>query len=206
MRCGLYLLTRETHDDDALAAVVDAALDGGAVLVQYRDKSRDAARRLRQARRLAALCAARGVPLVINDDLALARESGAAGVHLGRDDGPPGAARAALGAGAIVGVSCYDALGNAEAARREGASYVAFGAFFASGTKPGARRAEPALLAAARALPLPKVAIGGITPDNARVLVDAGADLLAVCAAIFDAPDPRATARAFAELYESPPT
>ena len=200
---GLYLITRESSDDAALLAVVESALAGGAALVQYRDKSRDAARRLRQSRALVALCASRGVPLVVNDDVSLARDSGAAGVHLGRGDATPRAARATLGADAIVGVSCYDSGSHAEDAVRGGASYVAFGAFFASGTKPGARRAEPALLVAARALPVPKVAIGGITPDNAHALVAAGADLIAVCGAIFDAPDPRATARAFTALYDA---
>ncbi len=203
MRRGLYLLTRETDDDAALAATVGAALEGGAVLVQYRDKSRDSARRARQARALVALCAARDVPLVVNDDIELAHAAGAAGVHVGRDDAPLALARAALGPGAIVGVSCYDALASAEDAVAAGASYVAFGSFFASPTKPGARRAPLALLAAARHLIVPKVAIGGITPDNAAALVAAGADLLAVSSAIFDARDPRAVAQRFASLYKT---
>ena len=200
MRHGLYLLTRESGDDAALLATVRAALDGGAVLLQYRDKSGDSPRRVRQAQALRALAAEYRVPLVVNDDVALARAVCAAGVHLGRDDVPLAAARDALGPDAIIGVSCYDSLARAEDAVRGGASYVAFGSFFASPTKPGAARAPLALLAAARALPLPKVAIGGITPENAAALVAAGADLLAVSSAIFDAPDPRGCAHALASL------
>jgi thiamine-phosphate pyrophosphorylase len=127
-------------------------------------------------------------------------------VHVGRDDASLAEARAALGPAAIVGVSCYDDLGRAAEAAASGASYVAFGSFFASPTKPGARRASPSLLADARHLAVPKVAIGGLTPDNAPALVAAGADLLAVSSAIFDAPDPRAAARAFAALYQRTPT
>lgn len=203
---GLYLLTRETADDAGLRRTVRAALEGGAMLVQYRDKSRDAVRRRVQASTLLALCREFLVPLVVNDDVALARDVGADGVHLGREDAALAEARAALGPTAIVGVSCYDELGRAEEAAAQGASYVAFGSFFASPTKPGARRAPPALLAAARQLALPKVAIGGLTPDNAAALVAAGADMLAVSSAIFDASDPRAAARAFAALYQRNPT
>jgi thiamine-phosphate pyrophosphorylase len=202
MRRGLYFLTRETADDAALLAAAGAALDGGATLLQYRDKSGDPARRLRQACALVALCDAFGVPLIVNDDAALARDAGAAGVHLGRDDVPVAAARTLLGGGAIIGVSCYDTLERAFDALRDGADYLAFGSFFASPTKPGAPRADPALLGTARALPLPKVAIGGITPENAGSLVAAGADLVAVSSAILDAPDPRAAARAIASLFD----
>ena len=203
---GLYLLTRETADDARLRGTVRAALEGGAMLVQYRDKSRDAVRRRVQASSLLALCREFLVPLIVNDDVALARAVGADGVHVGRDDASLAEARAALGPAAIVGVSCYDDLDRANDAAANGASYVAFGSFFASPTKPGARRASPSLLADARHLAVPKVAIGGLTPDNAAALVAAGADLLAVSSAIFDAPDPRAAARAFAALYQRTPT
>lgn len=202
IRRGLYLLTRDTRGTRALLDVVRAAIDGGAVLVQYRDKSGDAALRATQLRALVALGRATGVPIVVNDDVALARECGADGVHLGRDDAPLIDARRALGAGAIVGVSCYGELDRARAAARGGASYVAFGSFHASPTKPDATRAGIALLAAARSLALPVVAIGGITPENGAALVAAGADLLAVSSAVIDAPDPRAVARALASLFD----
>ncbi|MCE5231750.1 MAG: thiamine phosphate synthase [Mizugakiibacter sp.] len=178
-----------------------AALDGGATLLQYRDKTADAPRRLREAQALAQLCADRGVPLIVNDDIELAAAVGAAGVHLGEHDDDIAAARARLGADAIVGVSCYDSARRARQLAAAGADYLAFGAFFPSSTKPAARRAAPALLREARALGLPLVAIGGITPDNGGTLVEAGADYLAVIAAVFGAADVRAAARRFADLF-----
>jgi thiamine-phosphate pyrophosphorylase len=200
-RRGLYWITAQTADTAALLARADAVLRGGAVLVQYRDKSTIAGRRREQATALRALCAAHGVPLLVNDDVALAAAVGAAGVHLGADDGTIAAARSALGAGAIVGVSCYDNLARARMLAAQGADYLAFGAFFPTTTKVAPRRATPALLREAAALGLPRVAIGGITPDNAGPLVEAGADLLAVVGALADAPDPEAVARRFASLF-----
>jgi thiamine-phosphate pyrophosphorylase len=139
------------------------------------------------------------VPLIVNDDIELARIVGADGVHLGRDDASIDAARAVLGAGALIGVSCYDDLSRALTAERAGASYVAFGSFFASEVKPGAVRAPIDLLRRARmALALPIVAIGGITADNAAQLVASGADAVAVISALFHAADSRAAAHAFA--------
>jgi thiamine-phosphate pyrophosphorylase len=201
--CGLYLLTPEMADTAALLRLVDAAIAGGTALVQYRDKSANGQRRLQQAMQLRDLCRAHGVPLVVNDDAALAQAVGAAGVHLGADDGDIAAARDLLGADAIIGASCYDSLDRAAAMAAAGADYLAFGSFFPSPTKPAARRAEPALLREAARFGKPRVAIGGITPDNARALVDAGADLLAVLSAVVDAADPRAAAQAFARLYRT---
>jgi thiamine-phosphate pyrophosphorylase len=200
-RRGLYLITRETPESGELLRVVASAVDGGAVMVQYRDKSGDPARRRAQARTLCAFCHASGVPFVVNDDLALAREVGADGVHVGEQDATTADARATLGPDAIIGASAYDQLDLAIAAQAAGASYVAFGSFFDSPTKPNPRRPPPSLLTRAAALGLPRVAIGGITVDNARRLVEAGADLVAVISAIFDAPDPRAAARRFATLF-----
>lgn len=196
---GLYVITDGPRDD--LLDAVARALAGGARLVQYRDKTADAARRLAEARALKALCAAHGVPLIVNDDIALAQAAGADGVHLGEHDGSLAQARAQLGERAIIGVSCYDSLARARAAAAEGASYVAFGAFFPSPTKPRARRADPGLLRQSAALGVPRVAIGGITADNARPLVDAGADYLAVISAVFGAADIAAAARRLADLY-----
>ena len=203
LRHGLYLLTPETTDTPALLRLVGAAIAGGAVLVQYRDKSVDGPRRLQQAAQLQALCRAQGVPLIVNDDAKLAQAVGAAGVHLGEHDGDIAAAKALLGADAIIGASCYDSLDRAAALAAAGADYLAFGSFYPSPTKPAARRAEPTLLRAAARFGKPRVAIGGITPDNALALVEAGADLLAVISAVSDAADPRAAAQAFARLYQT---
>ena len=196
---GLYAITDGPRID--LLEVVAQALAGGARVLQYRDKTADAARRHAEAAALKQLCDTHAVPLIVNDDVALAVAVGAAGVHLGRDDDDVAAARAALGAGAIIGVSCYDSLERARAAAAAGADYVAFGAFFPSPTKPQAVRASLDLLRQSATLGVPRVAIGGITPDNAPSLVEAGADFLAVISAVFAAPDVCAAAQRFARLY-----
>jgi thiamine-phosphate pyrophosphorylase len=197
---GLYAISDGPRADllDACAA----ALAGGAAILQYRDKSADHARRREEAAALQALCARHGVPLIVNDDVELAAAVGAAGVHLGEDDAALAAARARLGAGAIIGVSCYDSLERARQMAAAGADYLAFGAFFASPTKPHARAATPELLRAARAFGKPLVAIGGITADNAPSLIEAGADAVAVISALFGARDVHAAARRFAGLFE----
>jgi len=199
---GLYAITPEDADTGRLARKVQAALDGGASLVQYRSKSPDAAARRDQGLRLLGLCRRAGVPLIINDDLELALAIGADGVHLGREDGDVAAARARLGADRLLGVSCYDRLELAIAAVAAGADHVAFGSAFASPTKPGAVRAPPELYAQARArLRVPIVAIGGITPENAQLVIEAGADAVAVITALFDAEDIAAAAAAFRGLF-----
>ncbi|HET7932149.1 MAG TPA: thiamine phosphate synthase [Rhodanobacteraceae bacterium] len=198
---GLYAVTNGPRHD--LLAAVRAALEGGAAMLQYRDKTDDHTRRLAEARELAALTGEFGAPLIINDDVGLALASGAQGVHLGEDDTGIATARTALGSAAIIGVSCYDSLQRARDAAAAGASYLAFGAFFPTTTKTVTRRATPALLREARALGLPLVAIGGITPDNGGPLIAAGADFLAVVSALFGASDVRAAARQFAALFPS---
>lgn len=199
---GLYVITDGPRPD--LIPVVAQALAGGARVLQYRDKTRDHERRLTEARAIRALCAARQVPMIINDDVALAQAAGAAGVHLGEDDGDLAAARALLGQDAIIGVSCYDSLERARQLAAAGADYIAFGAFFPSPTKPHARRASFDLLRQSAALGIPRVAIGGITPDNGGSLIDAGADYLAVISAVFGDPDVRGAATRFAQLFTSP--
>jgi thiamine-phosphate pyrophosphorylase len=203
LRRGLYAVTPDIDDTRRLLALVDAVLAGGAAMLQYRGKSHDAALRRTQAAALADRCRAAGVPLIINDNPRLALDVGASGVHLGREDPSVAEARAIL-PGGIVGVSCYDDFTLAERAAEAGADYVAFGSFFPSATKPDAVRAGSALLARAATLrPRPAiVAIGGITPANARALVDAGCDLLAVIQSLFGAPDPAAAASEFRRLYE----
>jgi thiamine-phosphate pyrophosphorylase len=174
-------------------------------MVQYRSKGVDARCRRQQAGRLAELCGVEGALLIINDDVALARELSADGVHLGREDMSVADARAALGSRALIGVSCYDSLARAREAQREGADYVAFGSFFPSGVKPGAVRAPLELLRAARVvIDLPVVAIGGITPENGRAVVEAGADALAVISSLFQVPDSYLTAQAFTAMFEAP--
>jgi thiamine-phosphate pyrophosphorylase len=181
---------------------VEQAIAGGARMVQFRDKSSDAHERLRAARALLSVCHAAGVPLIINDDLDLAQKIGADGVHLGRDDADPSEARARLGPRAIVGVSCYDRFERAVDAQESGADYAAFGRFFPSTTKPLAVQATPGLLRRARPrLTVPLVAIGGITPENGRSLVRAGADMLAAVDAVFGQRDIRAAAAAFTRLF-----
>ena len=199
---GLYVITDGPRPD--LFQVVAQALAGGARLLQYRDKTGDYERRLTEARAIRALCAARQVPLIINDDVGLAQAAGAAGVHLGEEDGDVAAARAVLGKDAIIGVSCYDSLARARELTAAGADYIAFGAFFPSPTKPHARRASFDLLRQSAALGVPRVAIGGITPDNGQSLIDAGADYLAVISAVFGDPDVRGAATRFAQLFTTP--
>lgn len=199
---GVYAITPETSDTERLLAQAEAALQGGVAAVQYRDKSGDVARRHEQASELVTLCRRYGVPLIVNDDLRLADLCGADGVHLGRDDGSLREARIILGPGKLVGASCYQSLEHALAAQAAGADYVAFGSFFASSTKPAALRASIELLhAAATRIRVPITAIGGIALANASALIDAGADTLAILSALFDAPDTRAAAQAFNQLF-----
>jgi len=200
---GLYAVTPDLADTAELTARVAAALAGGAAAIQYRNKVADAALRHAQAHALARLHALRGGLLIVNDDAALAAEIGADGVHVGEDDASIAAAREIVGPDRLVGASCYNDLGRARAAVAAGADYIAFGSFFASAVKPNARRAELELLASARALDVPVVAIGGITADNASSLVGAGADAVAVITAVFDAPDVEVAARAIAARFPS---
>ena len=198
---GVYAVTPEHRSGAELTGAVAAAVENGVRAVQYRDKSSDPARRRRDAVALLAVCRPHGVPLIVNDDVELALATGADGVHLGRDDQGLAAARARLGDGAIIGISCYDEAERALAAARSGADYVAFGSFFPSVTKPGAVRATTELVAAVRPrIEVPIVAIGGITADNAPPLLESGVDHLAVVNAIFGAPDIGRAARRLVEL------
>lgn len=199
---GLYLVTPDERDTGRLRERV-APLLAHAALLQYRNKRADDALRQAQARVLQDLCSASGVPLIVNDSPRLALEAGASGVHLGEDDPGIVEARALLGDDAVIGVSCYDSIAAARRAVAGGADYVAFGAFFPSSSKPGQRRrASAELLQDARSLGVPRVAIGGITPDNAATPIAAGADLVAVIAGVFDAADPVLAARRIAALFD----
>lgn len=202
---GLYAITDSTLlADDRLLPYAEAALRGGARLLQYRDKSDNAATRLREADALRELCERHGATLVINDDAELAARLGV-GLHLGQEDGSLAAARALLGRRTIIGATCHASIELAEQARREGASYVAFGRFFNSSTKPGAPAATLEMLQQARQhIALPIVAIGGVTLDNTPQLIACGASLVAVVHALFaadSASEVERRARAFSALF-----
>ena len=200
---GLYAVTPDSDDTAALLAMTEAAIAGGARLVQYRHKTAGTVLRRAQAVALLELCRRHDTLFIVNDHVELAVEIGAPGVHIGRDDGLLQSARARLGPGVVIGVSCYREMARARAAAQDGADYIAFGGFYPSRVKPGAGGASPSLLTEARALGLPVVAIGGITPDNAPSLIDAGADAVAVITALYAAPDVEAAARRFSNLFES---
>ncbi|WP_028241743.1 thiamine phosphate synthase [Stutzerimonas azotifigens] len=205
---GLYAITdSQLLAGGRLLPYVEAALRGGARLLQYRDKSTDQARRLREAEALRDLCARYDATLIVNDDAELAARLNV-GLHLGQEDGSLPAARALLGRHAIIGATCHARLDLAERAAAEGANYIAFGRFFNSNTKPGAPAATVELLEQARQrFDLPIVAIGGVTLDNAPGLIARGADLVAVIHALFVADSPAEVerrARAFAALFATP--
>lgn len=204
MKAQLYGITPESllTDEPALFAAVEAALDGGMTRLQYRAKRLPAAQKQRQAAQLRRLCRAYGARFIVNDDIELAHSAEADGVHLGRNDGAIADARRLLGPDALIGASCYNRLDLAIRALEQGADHVAFGRFYPSLSKPDAVQADPVLLTEARqALDCPICAIGGITPANARPLVEQGADLLAVIEGLFSAGDIRARARQFLQTW-----
>ena len=199
---GLYAITPDLDDTPELLAKVDAALAGGARLLQYRNKTASSALRLVQGRALLALCWNYQVPLIINDHLDLALALDAHGLHVGAEDSSAADARKQLGPAKILGVSCYGRIENALAATEAGATYVAFGGFFPSTVKPGTTRTPIGLLREAkRQLTLPLVAIGGVTPENAPQLIDAGADSVAVISALFTSGDVKRSAQDFSGLF-----
>jgi thiamine-phosphate pyrophosphorylase len=201
---GLYAIADTQYLDDArLLPAVGEAIAGGARVIQYRDKSHDMTARLAQAKKIVVLCRQHDVLFIVNDDVTLAKQLQAAGVHLGREDASLAQARAQLGPQAIIGVSCYNELARAVKAQAEGADYVAFGSFFPSRTKPQAVRAGLELLCEAKQkLHIPVVAIGGITPENGAHLLAAGADALAVIEGVFGQNDVRAAAERYTRLFK----
>lgn len=202
---GLYAVTPDIADTRELLAKVEAALAGGARLLQYRNKAASPALRLVQGRALLALCRVYQVPLIINDHLELALALDADGLHLGMEDGSLSEARVGLGPAKILGASCYDRIENALEAGHLGADYVAFGSFFPSNVKPGAVRPPFALLKEAKQrLSLPVVAIGGVTLESAPQLISAGADGVAVISALFAAGDVKLAAQRLSALFSRP--
>lgn len=201
---GLYAITPDWDDTARLATVTEAVLKGGCRLLQYRNKTATSCHRDEQAVALRGLTRRYAARLIVNDDLDLALACEADGVHLGADDGDLAEARRRLGPERLVGASCYQSLALAEAAARAGADYVAFGSFYASPTKPLAKRADPSLIGAARARTgLPVCCIGGIDLGNAAPLVTGGADLLAVISGVYNSPDPERASRDFTKLFET---
>ncbi|MGB8339777.1 MAG: thiamine phosphate synthase [Burkholderiales bacterium] len=198
---GLYAITKQTENTPQLLADVRAALDGGARIIQYRDKSKHTALRIDQASQLHALCKLYNAAFIVNDDVNLAKAVDADGVHLGELDDKLEKARSKM-PGKLIGVSCYNQLDRAVEAEEGGADYVAFGSFFPSNSKPDAVRAPLELLRTAwQHISVPIVAIGGITVNNATELIDAGADAVAVVRAVFDAEDVMYAARNFSQLF-----
>lgn len=198
---GLYAIV----DGDYLTPAempqrLQPVLDAGCRIIQYRDKQADAKRRYQCAVALQAQCQRAGASFIVNDDLELALRLGC-GVHLGSDDSDIAAARQRLGSETIIGVSCYNQLSLAESAVKNGASYIAFGAFFSSATKPNAVVATADLLQQAQHLKCPIVAIGGITPDNSAPLVAAGADMLAVISDLWQASDLARQVHCYQQLF-----
>ncbi len=198
---GLYAITPDWDDSARLFGAVAAALAGGARVLQYRNKHADRERRLEQALGLSALANKAGATFIVNDDVELALEVDADGVHLGETDGDIARARKRLGVRKLIGASCYNRLELAAPALAAGADHIAFGSVFSSTTKPSARRAPLDIFAQARHLKVPVVAIGGINTENAAQVIAAGAAAVAVISDLFEAGDVAAQARRFADLF-----
>lgn len=200
---GLYVITHHADKpQETLLQDVDDALLGGACVVQYRDKQSAREEKQRNALALASLCRERGALFIVNDDVELAQQTHADGVHLGEQDATLMAARAYLGPAKVIGVSCYGDIANARQAQSQGADYVAFGRFYPSTSKPQAAPCEPGILGQARrSIQIPVVAIGGITAENGAPLVEAGANMLAVIDGVFGQPDVMQAARRIAALF-----
>lgn len=199
---GLYLVTSPVRPVPRLASIVSAALDGGVSLVQFREKDPVPQDRTESARAVQGVCRAHGIPFLVNDDADLARRLDADGVHVGRGDTPPDAARSILGPSAIVGVTLYEEEGEEEAARRAEADYLAVGPFFPSPTKPQERVLPLRVLdGVVRRARLPVFAIGGITAERARLLAGHRIAGVAVVSAIMNAPDPKRAAQEILDAF-----
>ena len=200
---GLYAITPDIADTDLLLAKVEAVLQGGVNMLQYRNKTANHKLQTQQARAILPLCRQYNVPFIINDSVKLCLTLDADGVHLGADDGNLAEVRARLGASKILGASCYNRFDLALQAQKAGASYVAFGACFASNTKPNATKVGLELFEQAKKLQIPSVAIGGITLENAPSVILAGADAIAVVDALFNAADIVKTSQQFSQIFQA---
>jgi thiamine-phosphate pyrophosphorylase len=203
---GLYaIVDASVTPRDKLATLTKDVIQGGAVIVQYRDKHATPAQLLASAAEILPICRAANVPFLINDHPRYCIELNADGVHLGQDDISVASARAQLGPTKIIGASCYNDLELAKQAEQDGASYLAFGAIYSSSTKPNASPASLQTLSAAKEIiNLPLVAIGGITPDNGRQIVSAGADMIAAISGLTKHNSPAAAAQLYSNLFKAP--
>jgi thiamine-phosphate pyrophosphorylase len=201
---GLYLVTPDWDDTQKLLEVTEAGLRGGAALVQYRHKTASPALRKEQAAQLQALCRRYGRPFIVNDFVKLCIDLDADGIHVGGTDTAVAQVRAAVGPAKIVGATCYGSLQRAEHACQAGASYVAFGGFYPSLVKKYPSTTPLGIVNEAKQrIPLPNVVIGGMTPQNAQPLVSAGADMVAAISSVYQAKNPEAAAREFAQLFDT---
>jgi thiamine-phosphate pyrophosphorylase len=200
--CALYLISPLDAGGGFPDRLAQALAAGPVAAFQFRVKDVDQHEAARLAEPLQRICAQHDVAFIVNDSISLAKRLGADGVHLGQGDGDPKEARAALGPSAQIGVTCHDSRHLAMEAGEAGADYVAFGAFFPTNTKETLHRPEPSILSWWSTLfEVPCVAIGGITPENGRGLVEAGADFLAVSSAVWDHPEGAAAAvKAFEQI------
>ena len=199
---GLYLVTPDWDDTEKLLRISEQALQGGAVMLQYRHKTASAAQALEQAGALLTLCRRYGVPMIVNDNVELCMAIDADGMHVGGTDAAVATVRSALGDEKIVGASCYGSLELAQQAAAAGASYLAFGGFYPSQVKQYAVGTPPELIAQVKqAIALPVVVIGGMSLGNAAPLIAQGADMVAVISAVYAAAEPQAAAQAFTGLW-----
>ena len=199
---GLYAITPDSADLNTLIQKTKSAIEGGAFMVQYRSKIQDRDVKMQQCAAILRLCREYEIPCIVNDDVDMCRVLEADGVHLGEKDDNIAEVRHILGEDAIIGSSCYDQLDRAKSSQKEGASYVAFGAMFATSTKPNAPRASLALLKEAkREIQIPIVAIGGITVNNAHDVIKTGIDAIAVINSLYEAKSIKETAETFAKMF-----
>ncbi len=199
---GLYAIT--DYDRLSHAVILGKSreiLRAGTALLQFRNKKDKAVKLIQQARDLRILCRDFNVPFIVNDNLELALTIDADGIHIGEEDINYDEARRQLGNHKIIGISCYNDFKRATLAASSGADYIAFGAFFPTYSKKKTVRAKMTLLKEARGLNLPLVAIGGITPENGRSLLDAGADFLAVISGLYQAENSYNAARSYIKLF-----
>ena len=201
---GLYAITDEQLIPEGnFSLAIESALQGGARIIQYRDKSGNQEKRQQQASIVKTLCKQYQAICIINDDIELARTVNADGVHLGKHDTLISQARQALGKHAIIGISCYNDIDLAIAAEKNSADYVAFGAMFSSSTKPQAANAKMSLIAEAKQkLSIPVCAIGGITEKNIQQLIQHDVDMTAVINGLFSADDIREMALSLSRHFD----
>ena len=202
---GLYVITaQKLIPRDRFMDTVEKAIRGGAKIIQLREKDTLEEEITRLGKGLLEITRRYRIPLIINDSPKLAREIGADGVHLGKDDSDISLARKLLGSEAIIGVSCYGDIERGLRAEREGADYVAFGTPFFTPTKPDRKPTPFEVLREAkrRITKIPVFAIGGITKENAQSVLETGVDGIAVITAVFSSPNPEEAARSLAEFFE----